>query len=625
MTQSLRLAVLTMALAAPGLAAERSEIPQKYTWNLTDIYPSQAAWTQAKETLAKRIPHLGEYRGHLGDSSEALYRALSEVFGVDRELSALGTYASMLSDQDTRESTPREMRQSAQQLGVDFATATSWLQPELLSLDPSKLRAFVAQDKRLTEYRFYLEDTLRWKPHTLGAPEEQLLAESGSVTGSGRSIYGVLKDSDFPYPTIKLSTGQEVRLDSAAFTLQRASRVREDRDKVFAAFFGGFIAFRGTMGATLYAHVQAHVFEKKARKFDSALATALFRDNVPTAIYQQLIADVHKSLPSLHRYLKLRQRMMGLDSLRYQDLYAPLVAQVDLAFSPEEARALVLKAVAPLGKPYVDGLKKGYESRWTDYLPSPGKAPGAYSTGVYGVHPYQLLNFNGKYEDLSTLAHESGHSMHTFFSSTNQPYVTANYSIFVAEVASTLNENLLVHFMLARAPNDATRLSLLGTYLDGLRTTMFRQTLFAEFELRAHEMVEGGETLTGENLSAMYLKLVREYYGHDQGVCQVDEIIGYEWEYIPHFYADFYVHQYATSLVASSTIAKSIRSETSGTSTRARDAYLTLLRSGGSDYPVELLKKAGVDMTTSVPFQAAMAEMNSTMDEMERILAKKAP
>jgi oligoendopeptidase F len=317
--------------------------------------------------------------------------------------------------------------------------------------------------------------------------------------------------------------------------------------------------------------------------------------------------------------------MMGLDSLRYQDLYAPLVAQVDLAFSPEEARALVLKAVAPLGKPYVDGLKKGYESRWTDYLPSPGKAPGAYSTGVYGVHPYQLLNFNGKYEDLSTLAHESGHSMHTFFSSTNQPYVTANYSIFVAEVASTLNENLLVHFMLARAPNDATRLSLLGTYLDGLRTTMFRQTLFAEFELRAHEMVEGGETLTGENLSAMYLKLVREYYGHDQGVCQVDEIIGYEWEYIPHFYADFYVYQYATSLVASSTIAKSIRSETSGTSTRARDAYLTLLRSGGSDYPVELLKKAGVDMTTSVPFQAAMAEMNSTMDEMERILAKKAP
>lgn len=618
-----RLAVLALVLVAPALAAERSAIPQKYTWNLADIYPSQAAWTQAKAELARRIPRLGEHRGHLGDSSEALYRALSDFFGLDREASRLYAYASMLSDQDTREATPREMRQSAEQLGVDFAVASAWIQPELLSLDASKLRALVAQDKRLAEYRFYLEDTLRWKPHTLGAAEEQLLAETGSVTSSGRSIYGVLKDSDLPYPTIKLSTAQEVRLDSAAFTLYRASRVREDRDKVFAAFFGEFKDFRGTMGSTLYAHVQSHVFEKKVRKFDSALAAALFRNNIPTEIYTQLIADVHRSLPVLHRYLKLRQKMMGLDSLRYQDLYAPLVEKVDLSFNPEEARALVLEAVAPLGKPYVETLKKGFESRWTDYLPSPGKAPGAYSNGVYGVHPFQLLNFNGKYEDLTTLAHESGHSMHTYFSNANQPYVTSGYSIFVAEVASTLNENLLVHFMLGRARDDATRLSLLGTHLDGLRTVLFRQTLFAEFELKAHEMVERGETLSGENLTALYLKLVRDYYGHEQGVCRVDDVMGYEWEYIPHFYADFYVYQYATSLVASSSLAKAIRAEASGTSTRARDAYLQLLKSGGSDYPVELLKKAGVDMTTSVPFQAAIAEMTSTMDEMEKILARK--
>jgi oligoendopeptidase F len=612
---------MAWALSAPAVAVERAAIPEKYTWNLADIFPSQAAWTKAKEALGKRIPRLTESRGHLGDSADALHRGLSEMFAAQQQLLALGAYASMLSDQDTRESAPREMLQSAQQLGVDFDAATAWVQPELLSIDAAKLRAFVAQDKRLAEYRFYLEDTLRWKPHTLNAAEEKILAETGSLTEASRSIYSVLKDSDFPYPTVKLSTGQEVRLDSAAYTLQRASPVREDRDKVFDAFFGGFKAFRGTMGATLYAHVQAHVFEKKERNFDSSLAAALFRDNVPTDIYRQLVLDVHRNLPSLHRYLKLRQRMMGLDSLRYQDLYAPLVAKVDLSFSPEEARALVLQAVAPLGKPYVDALKKGYESRWTDYLPSPGKAPGAYSTGVYGVHPYQLLNFNGKYEDLTTLAHESGHSMHTYFSSANQPYPTANYAIFVAEVASTLNENLLLYFMLARAPNDATRLSLLGTYLDGLRTTLFRQTLFAEFELKAHEMVERGETLTGENLTAVYLALAREYYGHDAGICRVDDIIGYEWEYIPHFYGSFYVYQYATSLVASTTLAKNIRAE-SGKSTRARDAYLALLKSGGSDYPVELLKKAGVDMTTSVPFQAAMAEMNSTMDEMEKILAK---
>jgi len=622
---SLRLTALTLALTAPAVAAERSAIPEKYTWNLADIYPSVAAWTQAKTDLAKRIPRLNDYRGHLGESSDALSRALSEVYVVDREVSRLYAYASMLADQDTREATPREMRQAAAQVGVDFSAATSWLQPELLSLDVAKLRGFVTQDKRLAEYRFFLEDTLRWKAHTLSAAEEKILADTGSLTEAGHSAYSVLKDADLPYPTIKLSTGKEVRLDSAAFTLQRASRVREDRDKVFAAFFGAFKNFRGTMGATLYAHVQSHVFVKNERKFESSLQSALFRDNVPTEVYRQLIADVHKSLPSLHRYLKLRQRMMGLDSLRYQDLYAPLVDKVDMSFSPEEARTLTLQAVGPLGKAYVDGLKKGFESRWTDYLPSPGKAPGAYSNGVYGVHPYQLLNFNGKYEDLSTLAHESGHSMHTYFSSANQPYPTSNYSIFVAEVASTLNENLIVHFMLGRARDDATRLSLLGTYLDGLRTTLFRQTLFAEFELRAHEMVERGETLTGENLSAMYLKLVREYYGNDLGVCHVDDIIAYEWEYIPHFYANFYVYQYATSLVASSSLAKGIRTESGGTTTRARDAYLELLKAGGSDYPVELLKKAGVDMTTSAPFQAAMAEMNSTMDEMEKILAKKAP
>jgi oligoendopeptidase F len=623
MTLCARLALLTVALATPLLAAERSAIPEKYTWKLADIYPSPAAWAQAKAELGQRIPRLGEHRGHLGDSSEALYRALSDLFALDRDVSRLYAYAAMLSDQDRREAAPREMRQGAEQLGVDFAAASSWIQPELLSIDASRLQALVASDKRLTEYRFYLEDTLRWKPHTLTAPEEHLIAEAGSVTGSGRSIYGVLKDSDLPYPTIKLSTGQEVRLDSAAFTLQRASRVREDRDKVFAAFFGEFKDFRGTMGATLYAHVQSHVFEKKVRKFDSSLAAALFRDNIPTEIYTQLIADVHRSLPSLHRYLKLRQRMMGLDSLRYQDLYAPLVEKVDLTFTPEEARSLVLQTVAPLGKTYVEALKKGFESRWTDYLPSPGKAPGAYSQGVYGVHPFQLLNFNGQYEDLTTLAHESGHSVHTYFSHGNQPYVTSAYAIFVAEVASTLNENLLLHFMLARAPNDATRLSLLGTYLDGLRTTLFRQALFAEFELKVHEMVERGETLSGENLTALYLKLVREYYGHDQGVCRVDDIIGYEWEYIPHFYGDFYVYQYATSLVASTTLAKAIRAEAKGSSTRARDAYLLLLKAGGSDYPVELLKKAGVDMTTSVPFQAAIAEMNSTMDEMEKLLATK--
>jgi len=298
------------------------------------------------------------------------------------------------------------------------------------------------------------------------------------------------------------------------------------------------------------------------------------------------------------------------------------VASVDMHFQPDEARGIVLDALAPLGKAYTDTLHKGFESRWTDYLPSTGKRSGAYSTGVYGVHPYQLLNFNGRYEDLTTLAHESGHSMHTFLSHGAQPYPTADYPIFVAEVASTFNENLLIHYMLDHAKDDATRLFLLGTLLDGLRTTLFRQTQFAEFELAFHEQAERGEPLTGENLSKLYLQIARDYYGHAKNVCRVDDLLAIEWAYVPHFYYDFYVYQYATSMVASTSLARAVREEAKTGKTAHRDAYLKMLSSGSSRYAIDLLKDAGVDMTTSAPFDAAIAEMNATMDEMERILDK---
>ena len=612
--------LLALALgAAPAPAEERSQIPEKYTWNLADLYPSEAAWSKAREAAAQRVARLAEQRGRLGASAEALRAALADFFSVQLDLERLSVYAESVANQDTRQSRPRELKQAAEQLQVDFASATSWIQPEILALDPATLRAFLAREPKLAEFRFYLEETLRWRPHTLPAGEERIVAEAQNLTDAGQSIYGVFKDADLPYPTVKLSTGAEVRLDPAAFGLHRASRVREDRERVFAAFFGSLKGFQGTMGAALYAQVRAHLFQKKVRSFGSALEAALFRGNIPTAVYRQLLADVHDSLPALHRYLRLRQRLLGVDALRYQDLYAPLVAKVDLSFTPDEARALTLEAFAPLGKEYVAALRQGYQSRWTDFLPSTGKRAGAYSTsGVYGVHPYQLLNFNGKYEDLTTLAHESGHSMHTFLAAAGQPYPTAHYPIFVAEVASTLNENLLLHFMLGRAKDDATRLALLGSYLDGMRTTLFRQTLFAEFELAAHEMAE---TLTGENLSARYLDLVRTYYGHATGVCRVEDVVAQEWQFVPHFYYDFYVYQYATSLVASTSLARGIREEAARGETKRRDAYLALLRAGGSRYPVDLLKQAGVDMTTPAPFRAAIAEMNATMDEMERILS----
>ncbi|HEY7372044.1 MAG TPA: oligoendopeptidase F [Polyangia bacterium] len=625
----LGIGIIGMTAAAALGATERKDVPDKYKWNLGDLYPSEAAWTKAKEALAKRVPEMAKFKGHLGKSPKDLLAGLQTMFDIDLELTRLSVYASGLSDEDVRAARPREMKQSAEELATAFAAASSWVRPEILTIDAAKLRKWIGQEKKLAPYRVFLEETLRRKPHTLGVGEEKVVAEAGDMERAGGEVHGVLSNADLPYPTIKLSTGESVRLDAAAYTLHRQARSRADRDKVFAAFFGALKVYERTMGATLAANVKAHLFEKRVRKFDTALQAALFPDNIPTTVYKQLLADVHRSLPTLHRYLALRKRMLGLETLRYQDLYVPLVASVDMHFQPDEARQITLDALAPLGKDYTDVLKKGFESRWTDYLPSPGKRSGAYSTGVYGVHPYQLLNFNGRYEDLTTLAHESGHSMHTYLSYASQPYPTSDYPIFVAEVASTFNENLLIHYMLDRAKDDATRLFLLGTLLDGLRTTLFRQTQFAEFELQFHEQAERGEPLTGENLSQLYLKIARDYYGHDkqgQTVCQVDDLLAIEWAYVPHFYYDFYVYQYATSMVASTSLARAVREEAETAKktgkTPRRDAYLKMLSSGSSKYAIDLLKDAGVDMTTSAPFDAAIAEMNGTMDEMERILAR---
>lgn len=617
------LAAALAALAGPAAARERADVPEKYRWKLADLYPSDDAWRAARDDLAKRIPAIAAQRGKLGDSAEALWRALDASFGAAHALQRLGVYASARADEDTRVAATREMRQSARRLAVELDAASSWVKPELLALDAAKVKQFLAAEPRLAEYRFFVEDVLRWKPHTLGAGEERVVAEAGSLTSAGGEIAGVLRDADLPWPTVKLSTGEEARLDPAGYALHRASVVREDRDRVFDAFFGALRGYQRTLGSALYSTVRARGFEKAARGFGSHLEAALFPDAIPPAVYRQLLADVRRSLPTFHRYLALRKRMLGLEKLRYQDLYVPIVPSADMRFQPEEAQALTLAAVAPLGAEYSAGLKAGFDGGWTDYLPSTGKRAGAYSTGVWGVHPYQLLNFNGRYEDLSTLAHEAGHSIHTWLANAAQPFATHDYALFVAEVASTLNENLLVHHMLGKAKDDQTRLFLLGSHLDGLRGTLFRQTQFADFELAFHEQAERGETLTGESLSDLYLKTARAYYGHDAGVCDVPELVAVEWAFVPHFHRPFYVYQYATSIVAATSLAKAIREEArKGGATKARDAYLRMLKAGGSRYPIDLLKDAGVDMTTSKPFDAAMAEMNAIMDEMEKILAR---
>jgi oligoendopeptidase F len=617
--------VVLLAIAAPmARAAERSTVDPKYTWDLSALFPSDDAWTAAKTDLAARIPSLANYRGKVGGSAQDLLGCLDAYFALQQKLDRLDAYATQRADEDERVSAHGEMRAGAQQLGVTMRSTVAWLRPEIIALGPDKVHAFLAAEPKLAPYRQYLEDLARYTAHTGTAGEEAIIAQAGRMAFAGGTIRDIFNNADMQWPTVTLSDGSKVRLDDAAYTQYRQSPNKADRDTVFHAFWRAHRDFQATYGAALNAGVQSHVFAKDVRHFGSSLEAATFGDNIPTSVYHQLLEDVHQNLPTLHRYLKLRQHMMGLPSLGYEDLYASTVKDVDLHYTPEQAMDMVLAAVAPLGQAYVDTLRMGYHSRWIDWFPSTGKASGAYSNGAYGVHPYQLQNFTGLYDEVGTLAHESGHSMHTFMAMQHQPYATADYATFVAEVASTFNENLLLHYMLDHTKDRQTRLFLLSTALENLRGTMFRQAMFAEFELAMHEKVEKGENLSGEGLTRMYLEIVRKYYGHDAGVCKVDDLYGVEWSYIPHFYRNFYVYQYATSIIASTALAKGVREEAAlHKGTAKRDAYLHMLQSGSSKFPIELLREAGVDMTTPAPFQAAMKEMNSIMDEIEKLLAQK--
>jgi oligoendopeptidase F len=636
MRTALSLAILLVAgpaLAQPAsnpranakvpAAAAATSVPDAYRWDLTPLYPSDAAWDGAKAALARRVAAFRErHEGRLG-SAKALADGLSELADIRKEFERLFAYAMAKSDEDVRAARPRELKQEAERLGVDLEAAASFVRPEVLAIDAAKVRSFLAEEPRLKDFDFFLTDLLRWKEHTLSPREERIVAQAGELAGAAPSVHGVLTNADIPWPTVKLSTGEKIRLDPAGYARARTAVSPVDREKVFRSFFGTAKTYERTLGAALDAQIKAHRFEKDVRGFASSLESSLFPANIPPAVYHQLVADVNRSLPTLHRYLALRKRMLGLKELRYEDLYAPLVKDVNRRYAPDEAIALTLEAVSPLGAPYVEALRTALGDRWTDFLPRPGKRSGAYSVGVYAVHPYQLLNFNGQWEDVSTLAHEAGHTMHSALAAKAQPFPKYDYPTFVAEVASTLNENLLLHRVLGRTKDDATRLFLLGRHLETLRTTLFRQTMFAEFELAAHERAEKGEALSGESLSALYLELVRKYYGHAKGVCRVDALYGVEWASVPHFFHyDFYVFQYATSLVASTSLAKEIRKESSAGGTAARDRYLAMLSAGGSRYAIDLLKSAGVDMTTPAPFAAAMDEMNRVMDDMEAILGR---
>jgi oligoendopeptidase F len=600
---------------------ERSEIAAQYKWNLADLYHSDEAWDKAKDELAGRFDEVTKYKGKLTSSASTLLACLELDSQISKEFGRLFSYASMKSDQDTGNSKYLGFKQEMQQLSTNYNSKTAFVTPEIAELDKQQIDDFIDQQPGLKIYKMDLYNILRMKPHTLSESGEKLLAEAGLMADSPSSIYGVFSDAEMPYPEIKLSDGTMARLTKAGYSRYRAVSNRSDREAVFNAFWGAFNKFKGTFGTDLYAEVKKDMFYARARNYESSLQNALDKNNIPTEVYTNLIKNVTDNLDSFYRYLKLKKRMLGVDTLEYSDIYAPVVKGIDLQYTYDEAKKLVLEALAPLGPDYCRVVEEAFKERWIDVYPTPGKRSGAYSNGeAYDVHPYILLNYNGQYEDVSTLAHELGHTMQSYYSNKTQPYPTADYPIFVAEVASTFNETLLIDKMLEEIKDDDTRLSLLMNYLDGIKGTVFRQTQFAEFELRMHEMAERGEPLTGDVLTKLYGDILKKYYGNDKGICHIDDLYTVEWAYIPHFYYDFYVYQYATSFTASTALAEKVLAKEKG----AVKDYIDFLSAGGSEYPIELLKKAGVDMTTAEPFKKTMAAMNRIMDDIEAILAKKA-
>jgi len=613
--------VLSTSISGTGYGQKnREEIPDKYKWNLTDIYKSDSDWTKAKDALAAKIAGIDKFKGTLTRSAADLKKYLVLSSDLGKEASRLYSYASFNSDLDTRNMKYNGMKQELQQMFSDFGTKVAFAEPEILAADWSKIDGYIKSDAELAPYRMMLENLFRMKKHSLSEPEERLMALSSLVTGIPDATYNTFSNAEMPAPEVTLSNGEKINITQSVYNSYRASANRADREIVFRAFWDNWEKYKGTYGEMLYGTVKKDVFYSKARHYESSLEASLYPNNIPTDVYKSLVDNVNRNLPAFHRYLAIKKRMLGVDTLKYSDLYAPVVKNIDLKYNYDEGAAIVLEALKPLGADYVATVKKAIDSRWIDVYPTPGKQFGAYSNGMdKDLHPYILMNYTDLYSDVSTMAHELGHTMQSYLSNKTQPYPLADYPIFVAEVASTFNEVLLFDNMIKKVKDDNTRLSMLMTWLDVFKGTLFRQTQFAEFELKIHEAVESGKPLTGDDISEIYMNILRKYYGADKGVCALDKNLEMEWAFIPHFYRGFYVYQYSTSFTASISLAEKVKSGDK----EALNKYITFLSSGGSDYPIGLLKKAGADMTTNEPFDMSIAFMNRVMDEIEKILNKK--
>ncbi|WP_284139406.1 oligoendopeptidase F [Virgibacillus sp. LDC-1] len=594
---------------------KRSDVPEELTWRLEDIYATDEHWETEFASLKQDFPKIEKFKGKLAQSAETVYEAFKLQDELSERLGKLYTYAHMRYDQDTTNSFYQAMNAKADNLLTLASSAMSFFVPELLSIEEDKLQGFLKENKELQRYEHTIKEITRQREHVLSEREEAILAEASDALSTPSQTFSMLNNADLSFPTIKNADGEEVELTHGRFITFLESKDRNVREAAFKAMYQTYGSFKNTFASTLSGNVKTHNFSAKVRNYDSARQAALDDNNIPEEVYDNLVAAVNEKLPLLHRYAKLRKQVLEVDELHMYDMYTPLVKDVDMKISYEEAQQYVIDSLEPLGQEYTDIVKEGYANRWIDVEENKGKRSGAYSSGAYGTNPYILLNWQDNVNDLFTLIHELGHSVHSYYTRKFQPYRYGNYSIFVAEVASTCNEALLNDYMLKHVDDEKQKLYLLNHFLEGFRGTVFRQTMFAEFEHEIHKHAQSGEALTAGKLTEIYYNLNKKYFG--DGVVS-DEEIGLEWARIPHFYYNYYVYQYATGYSAATALASKILTKEEG----AVDRYLDFLKSGSSDYPIEVLKKAGVDMTSKQPILDALAVFEEKLDEMEKLLLK---
>jgi oligoendopeptidase F len=600
-------------------SVERAKVPVAHTWKTEDIYPDFAAWEQDKTALNDMIGKIDGLASRWLDSPQNMLQSLKYVDQVNQTANRLWIYAHLQSDTEMTNSFLQAKKGEIQRALVELETRQAFMEPDILKLGEEKIQEYLGLQPELEIYRHYFETVLRLKPHILPTDKEQIVTQTQLFTDGPEKAAQLLNDVDMPAPRITLASGERVSLNWSSYERLRGSAERQDRAKVMKTFWRNHAQFQNTQAAMLDTTAKSHLFFARVHHYRNCLEAALYPHNINPDVYHNLIGTVEQNLSPLHRYMRLKARLLKLDRPTYSDIYASSVPAVERLFTLQETEALILEALKPLGDEYIQILKQGFRNRWLDLYPNKGKLSGAYSKGnLYGGHPYILMNYNGKFNHLTTLAHEFGHALHSYFSNRDQPYPTARYPTFLAEIASTFNEVLLIRHLIEIEKNDLFKLFILDQYLDEFRGALYRQTLFAHFELAMHREVETGGTLTPDWLNQQYLTLTRRYYGHDEGIIRVEPYIQNEWSSVPHFYYNFYVYQYSTGIAASTTLAEMVLNGGSA----EQEKYLNMLKAGGSRYPLDTLKEAGIDLTTPAPIETAIRTIERWLGEMERIAGK---